>query len=384
MERRKENREKPLPTLQSKRRLLFLMTAVLVLFFGLAVKMAVVVFVQGDELQRKALLQQTRDLTVSAKRGEILDCNGNVLAQSATAQTVVLRPSEITQSNPDAIVSVLSRMLEMDEETVRKKAIDTSKSEVWLKRQVPTEVANALRMENLPGVYFALDVRRYYPNSSFLTQTLGFTSVDGAGQEGLEAYFEKYLGGQDGKIIAETDNTGRDIAIGEEQYIPPVDGYNLVLTVDEVIQSFMEQAVEEAYWQQNAVAVSGIAMNPKTGQILGIANYPDFDLNDVPRGDVPALTALTRNRAITDAYEPGSTFKVVTLASAIDSGTTSTDSSFFCPGYKIVDGQMIKCWRYPNSHGSQTLHEAVQNSCNVAFMQMGPEYGHSDVLRLHI
>ena len=375
MERRKENKVVPLPTLQSKKRLLFLMTAVLVLFFGLAVKMAVTVFIQGDELQQKAMLQQTRDLAVSAKRGEILDCNGNVLAQSATAQTVVLRPSEILKSNTDAIISVLANMLEMDEKTVREKATDSKKSEVWLKRQVPTDVANALRVENLPGVYFSLDVRRYYPNSSFLTQTLGFTSVDGAGQEGLEAYFEKYLAGQDGKIISEADRDGRDVAIGDEQYIPPVDGYNLVLTVDEVVQSFMEQAVEEAYVQQNAKEVCGIAMNPKTGQILGIANYPDFDLNDVPRDDVPALTDLTRNRIITDAYEPGSTFKVVTLASAIDSGAVSTSDTFFCPGYDVVDGQMIKCWRYPNSHGSQTLPEVVQNSCNVAFMQMGLRMG---------
>ncbi len=150
-----------------------------------------------------------------------------------------------------------------------------------------------------------------------------------------------------------------------------MDGYNLVLTIDEAIQSFMEQAVEEAYTQQGAQSVCGIAMDPKTGQILAIANYPDFDLNDVPRDDLEKLSQYTRNRAITDAYEPGSTFKVITLASAIDSGVVSTGSTFYCPGYDVVDGQMIKCWRYPNSHGSQTLYEAVQNSCNVAFMQMG-------------
>ena len=371
MGRRKEKKAAPLPTLQSKRRLLFLMTSVLVLFFGLAVKMAVVVFVQGEELQELAMRQQTRDLTVSAQRGEIRDCNGNVLAQSATAQTVVLRPSEITKSNVDGIVSVLAKTLDMDEETVRKKATDTKKSEIWLKRQVTTDVANALRVENLPGVYFAVDVRRYYPNSSFLTQTLGYTSVDGVGQEGLEAYFEKYLAGQDGVIISEADNKGRDIAIGEEEYIAPVDGYDLVLTVDEVIQSFMEQALEEAYVQQNASSVCGIAMDPKTGDILAVANCPDFDLNEVPRGDIDKLTEYTRNRIITDAYEPGSTFKVVTLASALDSGAITTEDTFYCPGYNVVDGQMIKCWRYPRSHGSQTLYEAVQNSCNVAFMNMG-------------
>jgi stage V sporulation protein D (sporulation-specific penicillin-binding protein) len=167
MERRKGKKGTLQPTLQSKKRLLLLLTAVRVLFFALAVKMAVVVFVQGDMLQQKALQQQTRDLAVSAKRGEILDRNGNVLAQSATAQTVVLRPSEIAKSNVDAIVSALAKILGMDEATVRKKATDTKKSEVWLKRQVTTDVANTLRAENLPGVYFSVDVKRYYPTALF-------------------------------------------------------------------------------------------------------------------------------------------------------------------------------------------------------------------------
>lgn len=364
-----------LPTLGSKKRLLFVMVAVIVLFAALSVKMGYIVFAQGQELQKKALLQQTRDLVVAAQRGSILDCNGCVLAKSANADTVVLRPSEVKKGNVDAIVSVLAEMLDIDAETVRKKATDESKSEVWLARQIPKETANELRKMNLPGVYFTVDVKRYYPNSSFLTQTLGFTSVDGLGLEGIEAYFDKYLAGQPGRIVSEADNRGRKIPLGQKEYIEPVDGYNVVLTVDEVIQSFLESALDEAFVQQNAIGAWGVAMDPQTGEILALANIPDYDLNEPPRDDMEKLTALTRNKVITDVYEPGSTFKVMTVASALDSGAVTPEGGYFCGGSKIVQGQQIKCWRYPRSHGQQSLYEAVQHSCNVAFMEMGIAMG---------
>lgn len=361
-----------LPTLKSKKRILFLMTAVILLFSVLSVRLGIIVFVQGDFLRQRALLQQTRDLTVSAKRGNIIDRNGGILAQSATAQTVVLRPSEIIKSgSTDTIVSVLAEKLGLDAEDVRKKATDNTKSEVWLARQVTNDTADELRQLNLPGVFFAVDVKRYYPNSSFLTQTLGFTTVDGVGQEGIEAYFDKYLAGQNGKIMSEADRDGRAVPLGEQEYIKAIDGYNLRLTIDEVIQSFLEQALEEGYVQQNAKSAYGIAMDPMTGEILAIANVPDYDLNNPPRDDIAKLNELSRNKVITDVYEPGSTFKVMTCASALDSGAITTDITFDCPGSKIVDGQMIKCWRYPRGHGHQDLYQAVQNSCNVAFMTMG-------------
>ncbi len=364
-----------MPSLKAKKRLLFFMTAIIVLFVGLSVKMGIIVFAQGEFLQEKALIQQTKDLIVSAQRGSILDRNGNVLAQSANADTVVLRPAEVKKGNVDSIVSILSELLDIDEESVRKKATDESKSEVWLARQISKETANELRELNLPGVFFTVDVKRYYPNGSFLTQTLGFTSVDGTGQEGIEAYYDKYLLGQAGRIVSEADEKGRQIPLGEKQYVAPVDGYNVVLTIDEVIQSFLEKQLDEAYVAQNAIGARGIAMDPKTGEILAIANIPDYDLNDPPRDDISLLTELTRNQIITDVYEPGSTFKVVTLAAALDSGSITLDDTFDCSGSLVVEGQQIKCWRYPRSHGHQTLYEAVQNSCNVAFMNMGLKTG---------
>ena len=372
---RKEGGKSTQTSLKSKKRLLFLMTVVVVLFTAIAVKMGLIIFVQGDMLREKALIQQTRDLVVSAKRGSIVDCKGNVLAQSANAQTVVLRPAEVKKGNPQEISRVLAERLGLNYDDVLKLATDSKKSEVWLKRQVDNGVADELRELSLPGVYFTIDVKRYYPNGAFLTQTLGFTSVDGNGLEGLEAYFDKYLSGQNGKIVSEADRDGRAVPLGEQAYIAPIDGYNVVLTVDEVIQSFLEKSLEEAMLQQNAKGAWGIAMDPKTGGILALGSYPDYDLNSPPRDDMEKLTELSRNKVITDVYEPGSTFKAVTCASALDSGKITTSSEFDCSGSYPVDGQPIKCWRYPRGHSHQNLYQAVQNSCNVAFMKMGLEMG---------
>ncbi len=371
----KESIKNTQTSLKSKKRLLFLMTVVVVLFSAIVVKLGLIIFVQGDMLREKALIQQTRDLVVSAKRGSIVDIKGNILAQSANAQTVVLRPSQVKKGNPEEISRVLAEKLGLVYEDVLKLATDSKKSEVWLKRQVDNDVADELRELNLPGVYFTIDVKRYYPNGSFLTQTLGFTSVDGNGLEGLEAYFDKYLSGQSGKIVSEADRDGREVPLGEKAYIAPVDGYNVVLTVDEVIQSFLEKSLEEAMVQQNAKGAWGIVMDPKTGDILGLGSYPDYDLNSPPRDDIALLTELSRNKVITDVYEPGSTFKAVTCASALDSGKITTESTFHCDGSFAVEGQPIKCWRFPRGHGDQDLYKAVQNSCNVAFMQMGLAMG---------
>ncbi len=371
----KESGKNTQTSLKSKKRLLFLMTVVVVLFSALVVKMGLIIFVQGDMLREKALIQQTRDLVVSAKRGSIVDRNGNVLAQSANAQTVVLRPAEVKKGNPEEISRVLAEKLGLVYEDVLKLATDSKKSEVWLKRQVDNDVADDLRELNLPGVYFTIDVKRYYPNGAFMTQTLGFTSVDGNGLEGLEAYFDKYLSGQNGMIVSEADRDGREVPLGEKAYVAPVDGYDVVLTVDEVIQSFLEKSLEEAMVQQNALGAWGIVMDPMTGGILALGSYPDYDLNTPPRDDMEKLTELSRNKVITDVYEPGSTFKAVTCASALDSGAITTEETFDCSGSYPVEGQPIKCWRYPRGHGHQDLYKAVQNSCNVAFMQMGLKMG---------
>lgn len=365
-----------LPGISNKKRLIFLLAIVAALFLFMIGKLAYIIFFEGAKLQSKAQDQWTRDLVVSPTRGSILDRNGNVLAQSATADTVVLRPAQIKDANE--VADELSKILEMDRETVFERAT-AKKSEVWLKRQISKEQKNAiLDMQDkgkLKGVVFTVDSKRYYPNKDLLTQVLGFTSVDGNGLDGLEAQYNKYLKGQPGRIVSEADRKGQEIPLSDEFYIPPKDGYNVVLTIDLVIQSFLERELKEALQVNNAKSAQGIAVDPKTGEILAMANLPSYDLNKVPRDDLSALQELSRNKVVVDVYEPGSTFKVITTASAIDSGAATLETHYNCPGFHFVDGEKIKCWRSYRPHGDQDLTTAVKNSCNPAFMSMALAMG---------
>ena len=241
-------------------------------------------------------------------------------------------------------------------------------------RQIRKETALELQKLGLPGVYFTTEIKRYYPNSAFLTQTLGFTSVDGDGLEGLEAYFETELSGIPGRVVSETDERGREIPLGVKEYIAPQDGENVVLAVDEVIQSFLENALEDAMTATVAEGASGVVMNPNTGEVLAIANLPDYDLNEPPRSDAAALASMTRNRAVTETISPGTLMQVFTAAAAIDSGVAA-DTQFECSGCSVVDGQPIWCWSYPEAHGQQTMGQALQNGCRSAFIEIGKQLG---------
>ncbi|MDD4797338.1 MAG: penicillin-binding transpeptidase domain-containing protein, partial [Eubacteriales bacterium] len=254
------------------------------------------------------------------------------------------------------------------------KVADTTKSEVLIKRQISREQLSAMQELNLSGIHLSEDKTRYYPNRNFLTQVLGFTSVDGEGLEGIEARYDKYLRGTQGSVTSETDAKQQELPFSVELYVPPIDGNNVVLTIDSVIQGFAEQAVETCMTEQKGVKASCIVMDPATGEILALVNKPDFDNNTPPRSDAETLRALVRNTAVADAYEPGSTFKIITLAAALDSGAIDTHSSFYCAGYHLVDGEKIKCWT-SRAHGTQTLVKAAQNSCNPAFMQMALRMG---------
>lgn len=374
-----------LPSISNKKRAVVIVGVIALVFVFLVGKLVSLMFVQGQWLQEKAEDNWTKDLYVSAKRGSFLDRNGNVLAMSANADTVVLRPKEIAAADKElkegeqktavTVAQKLAPILEMEESEIQKKAEDTSKSEVWLKRQISSEQSDAIQALDLPGVYFTIDVKRYYPNKDFLTQVLGFTSVDGEGLEGLEKKYDKYLSGQAGRIVSQSDARGRILESGGEVYVEPQDGYDVVLTIDEVIQSYLEKALEEALIANEAKSVQGIVMDPNTGEILAMSCLPDADLNDLPRDDIETLQEVTRNKLVVDAYEPGSTFKVITTAAALDSGTVTTDTTFNCPGYRMVDGEKIKCWRTGRPHGTQKLEQAVQNSCNPCFMDMALDMG---------
>lgn len=335
---------------------------------------------KADWLKEKAADQWTRERPVAPQRGDILDTNGKLLAQSASCEMVVVNPKQVAAAEtkkPGDLENVITNLvseLGMNRDTVERKVKDTTKSEILIKRQITREQATRLRELKLPGVYLSEDMKRYYPMRNFLTQVLGFTSVDGEGLEGIESRFNKYLAGTPGKIVSETDRDGMAIPDSVEQYIPPVDGNNVQLTIDSVIQSFCEREMEKCLKEQNAKKVTCIVMDPNTGAILGMVNKPDFDNNDPPRTDMKLLQATMRNTSVADALEPGSTFKILTLASGLDAGVINENSTFHCSGYRIVEGQKIKCWS-ARTHGSETLYEGVQNSCNPVFMDIALKLG---------
>ncbi len=362
------------PSTANKRRLFSLLIIIGVLFLGLISRLVYVQVIWAPELQERALLQWTRNTTLSAQRGRILDTNGLVLAQSGTAYRVLLNPELIGQDAQVRVATELAQVLNLDYEDVLKKVCDTKRQQIVLKRQVERSVVDQimdLKLGN--GVTFSVDTKRYYPMNNTLSQVLGFTTVDGAGQEGIELSYEKYLAGVEGRLITEKDRMNRPLAYGTEEYIDPVDGYDIVLTANTVVQSFLEKRLQEALEVNQAKTAMGIVMNAKTAEILAMAVMPDYDCNNPPRDDLETLMQVVKNRVVTDSYEPGSTFKIITLASALDSGAVTMDTTFDCPGYKVVNGERIKCWSH--SHGHQTLTKAAENSCNPAFMTMALAMG---------
>lgn len=363
------------PSVSYKKRLLAALIVIATVFVVLIGRLFYIQVVQSDELQERALSQWTRDTSLSAARGNILDTTGVVLAQSGTAYKVVIWPTSIKSDERVRVATELAELLDMDYAKVLSKVSDGTKQEIVLARRVEREVIDQIAARKLGmGVGTAIDTKRYYPSGSLFSQLLGFTTVDGVGQSGLEQKYDKYLAGENGRMITETDRKGNALAYGVQEVIEPVDGYNLVLTVDSVYQSALEKACREALTVNNAATAQGILMNCRTGEILAITTQPDYDPNDPPRSDAELLASVTRNRVVADAYEPGSTFKLITLASALDSHAIDENFSIHCPGYHIVNGERIRCWK-SGGHGQQNLFEVAQNSCNPAFMAMAQAMG---------
>ncbi len=358
------------PDVAQKRRIIIVLAGIVAVFLLLIGRLFYLMVIQGDELQQMALSQWTRDTSMTAARGVIMDANGVVLAQSGTAYKVLIWPNSIKAAERDRIARELSETLNMEYATVLSRISNTKLQQIELKRGVEREVIDritALKLGN--GVGTAVDTKRYYPNGSLFSQLIGFTTIDGTGQAGLEKKYDDYLAGRNGRTITETDRKGNALAYGTEEIIDPIDGYDLVLTADSILQSFLEKALEEAVEVNKAKDAQGIVMNCRTGAILALATKPDYDPNSPPRSDLELLNQLSRERIVTDTYEPGSTFKIVTLASAIDSGVVSEESTYQCPGYRYVNGERIRCWKSAG-HGSQDLCKATENSCNAAFMDI--------------
>lgn len=348
------------------------MLTLLLLTCTLGVRLFIVQIINGEDLQIKATDQWTRDLKLTAPRGVFLDCTGDTLAVSYTTYDVYVRGREVKDAEKTA--SIISQLLDIDYNSTLLKVSRKNVSEVLLKLQVEADLAEKIYNEKLDGIYLSENVGRYYVYGDMLTQLLGFSSVDNIGQAGLEAYLNDYLVGTDGSSFVQSDLQGKEIGGSIRYYVNGVAGDDVTLTANSKIQIILERILEQAYTEQTAKSVTGIVMNAKTSEILAISSKPSFDLNEPPRDDLTSLFEQSKMKAVTDTYEPGSTFKILTIAAALEEGVTSLDDHFYCPGYRIVDGQRIKCWR-TIGHGNQTLTEAFANSCNCCFMDLALRLG---------
>jgi len=365
-----------------RRKLLVASAFAVLLLLALLANLYYVSIVKGPEYAKMAQRQWQSSLSLKAERGKILDRNGNVLAESYTTYMVCVNPQAITEdADRERIANILSTLLNVNYETIIAKMTKLNPKDgkpyqqVKIKDQVESNViAQLVTFQENRAISYYSDVKRNYPEGNLFGQLLGFTNVDGDGQTGVELSYNTILSGVDGKQIAETDRDGNEIPGGESSYIAPIGGATVQMTVDTGIEGFLQNALEEAARTNLAKYAYGIVMSPKTGEIYAISSYPTIDPNNPPRADAETLLDLSRQRMVTETYEPGSVFKVVTLAAALDSGTVNDRTSFKCNGYLNVLGQKIKCWK-TKGHGSETLAQAVQNSCNPAFMSMALKMG---------
>lgn len=378
------------------RNMLFIVFLIIAILIG---RLGYIQLIQGKELSELAYEQQTLDRAINPKRGTIYDATGTVLAQSSTVETVTVNPGNISAENKEKVAKKLAEIFELDYEKVLKKVSKRSSIETIAKR-VNKEKTDQLRewMEEnkiTVGINIDEDTKRYYPYNNFASQIIGFCGSDNQGLDGIEAKYDKELSGTKGAIKRHTDAKGGEIGEEGESYISAINGNDLVLTIDINIQSIVEKYLKEACIDNKCTDGGNIViMNPQNGDILAMATYPNYNLNEPyeaytdelkcawdtmsQEDKTKSLQAVWRNRAITDTYEPGSTFKTITSSAAIEEGlVTDIDKSgqFACTGGIEVAGVRIKCWRYYRPHGAESLRQALMNSCNPVFIGLGQKMG---------
>lgn len=341
------------------------------LFCGVFAKMFAVIIIQGGDMQIKALSQWMRDVPTDAPRGSIVDRNGKMLATTLTRYNLYVRPNDT--SDKPAVASLLCDVFGYEYESTLAK-VSKRTSEVLVASKVTKEQLSQIYDSGLDGIYYAEDNFRYYPYGDFMTQVLGFCSSDGYGQTGIEAYYDKYLTGVNGKIMSQADLIGRHIGNGTSYYLPAISGFDVVTTLDSGIQRIVEGAIRNAVAKFSPKGVACIVMDYEKGDIVALAEYPSFDLNDIPRDDLEKLFSTSKSSIISSVYEPGSTFKILTSAAALDSGVVHTSDTFYCPGSKVVDGKKIRCWK-AKGHGSIDFGGGVEGSCNCVFMECALRLG---------
>ena len=386
--------------LSSKKKLRNILFISFLIIIGLIVRIGCIQFLQGEELASMAYQQQTLDRKINPKRGVIYDATGkNILAVSSTVETVSVNPGNIAKENKEKVAKILSDIFELDYDKTLKKITKRSSIETIAKK-VDKEKTDRLRVwmeENdiTEGINIDEDTKRYYPYSTVASQIIGFCGSDNQGLDGIEAKYDEELKGSQGYIKRHTDAKGGEIGEEGENYVSAIDGNDLVLTIDLSIQSIVEKYLEEACID-NVCTDGGnvVVMNPQNGDILAMATYPNYDLNNpyeaytdelkgiwenMEQSDkTKSLQAVWRNKAIADTYEPGSVFKLITTSAALEEGVVTDidkQGEFCCTGSIEVAGVRIKCWRYYRPHGSESLRMALMNSCNPVFIGLGQKLG---------
>lgn len=386
-------------TITRKKRMRNMIFVVLIIMFGLAFRIGWIQFKMGNKLQHMAHLQQTLEREFNPKRGTIYDATGEkILAVSASVESITVNPVNISSENKEKVARKLSELFELDYEKVLKKVSKRSSIETIAKK-VDKSKTDELRIwldENniTTGVNIDVDTKRYYPYNSLAAQIIGFCGSDNQGLMGIEAKYDSELKGQNGSIVKLTDAKGGNLDDEGEEYVKAINGNDLILSIDATIQGIAEKYLEEACID-NVCTDGGniVIMDPNNGDILAMAGYPTYNLNDpyVPMDSevyanwdnlskeekTAEQQKMWRNKAISDAYEPGSTFKLITSSASLEEKITDTDNSgeFCCTGSITISGVTIKCWRYYRPHGSESLRQALMNSCNPVFIGLGQKLG---------
>ena len=348
----------------------------------LIVRLGYLMLTKADYYGVKAKELHERERTIKAERGKILDRNGNVLAGNVSVSTISVIHSQVKE--PEKVISVLSKELGIEEAEIRKK-VEKISSREKIKSNVEKEISDRIRAYKLAGVTVDEDYKRYYEYGTLASKVLGFTGGDNQGIVGLEVSYESLLKGLDGSILTMATAGGVEIRNGAEDRKEPIAGWNLTATLDLNVMEYATQVANKLLEQKQAKTVEIIIMNPQNGEIYAMVNAPEFDLNHPytlvngkegmsEKEKMTALNAMWRNLAVSDTYEPGSTFKVVTAAAALDKGVVKMTDTFSCPGYKVVEDRRIRCHK-TTGHGAETFEQGIMNSCNPVFMEVGARVG---------
>lgn len=367
----------------NKRKVLVVFVCAIILILGLCIRLFYLMVFDAEYYQEKAEALHEREREIKAARGEIVDANGTVLATNRSVCTISVVHSQV--KDPEAVISALSKELELDEETVRKKVEKVSSME-RIQTNVDKEVGDRIRNLELEGVKVDEDFKRYYPYNELASKVLGFTGGDNQGIIGLEVKYEEYIKGENGTILTTTDARGVELEGVAEDRIEPVAGHTLQISLDYNLQMYAQQMAEKVMEEKQADKVAIILMNPQNGEILAMVNVPEFNLNEpfelldgsgenlTDEEKQDALNQMWRNGCINDTYEPGSTFKIITASACLEEGVVKLDDSFSCAGYRVVEDRKIRCHKV-GGHGAETFVQGIQNSCNPVFIDIGLRLG---------